>query len=170
MRQASAFCSMEAKGPACHTDADCRDRSSRGTCPQEGRSSWCRPAQSDIDSVLIGYIIYQLGLPPFPYGAGLNLFQNPLLSFMMSDLGAYTVDRRESNLIHKQTLKNFQRLDPQGGHRAPPSSFLVADERGVAPSRAELKLRDFWACRSRSAGRGVDGGPREAQCATSCRW
>ncbi len=63
--------------------------------------------QSNIDSVMIGYIIYQLGLGPFSYGAGLNLFQNPLLSFLMSNLGAYTVDRRKNNAIYKQTLKNY---------------------------------------------------------------
>jgi len=63
--------------------------------------------QSNIDSIMIGYIIYQMGLGPFSYGAGLNLFQNPLLSFMMSNLGAYTVDRRKTNAIYKQTLKNY---------------------------------------------------------------
>jgi glycerol-3-phosphate O-acyltransferase len=63
--------------------------------------------QSNIDSVMIGYIIYQLGLGPFSYGAGLNLFQNPLLSFLMSNLGAYTVDRRKTNAIYKLALKNY---------------------------------------------------------------
>lgn len=63
--------------------------------------------QSNIDSVMIGYIIYQLGLGPFSYGAGLNLFQNPVLSFLMSNLGAYTVDRRKTNAVYKQTLKNY---------------------------------------------------------------
>jgi glycerol-3-phosphate O-acyltransferase len=37
--------------------------------------------QSNIDSVLIGYLIYRIGLPPFAYGAGLNLFLNPILIF-----------------------------------------------------------------------------------------
>jgi glycerol-3-phosphate O-acyltransferase len=63
--------------------------------------------QSNLDSVLIGYVIYLMSLPPFAYGAGLNLFSNPLLSFFMSNLGAYTVDRRKSNVIYKQTLKNY---------------------------------------------------------------
>lgn len=63
--------------------------------------------QSNIDSILIGYIIYLLGLPPFAYGAGLNLYMNPLLTFFMGNLGAYTVDRRKSNAIYKQTLKNY---------------------------------------------------------------
>ncbi len=63
--------------------------------------------QSNIDSVLVGYIIYLMGLPPFAYGAGLNLFSNPLLNFFMGGLGAYTVDRQKGNSIYKQVLKNY---------------------------------------------------------------
>jgi glycerol-3-phosphate O-acyltransferase len=63
--------------------------------------------QSNIDSVLIGYVIYLMGLPPFAYGAGLNLFSNPLLSFFMSNLGAYTVDRQKTSGIYKTLLKNY---------------------------------------------------------------
>jgi glycerol-3-phosphate O-acyltransferase len=63
--------------------------------------------QSNIDSIMVGYIIYLLGLPPFAYGAGLNLFSNPVLSFFMHNLGAYTVDRQKSNPIYKAALKNY---------------------------------------------------------------
>jgi glycerol-3-phosphate O-acyltransferase len=63
--------------------------------------------QSNIDSVLIGYVIYLMSMPPFAYGAGLNLFSNPALSFFLSELGSYTVDRQKSNLIYKHTLKNY---------------------------------------------------------------
>jgi glycerol-3-phosphate O-acyltransferase len=63
--------------------------------------------QSNIDSILIGYIIYLMRLPPFAYGAGLNLFSNPVLSFFMGNLGAYTVDRKKNNPIYKQSLKHF---------------------------------------------------------------
>lgn len=63
--------------------------------------------QSNIDSVLIGYIIHLMGLPPFSYGAGLNLFSNPVLSFFMSSLGAYTVDREKGSNLYKNTLKNY---------------------------------------------------------------
>lgn len=63
--------------------------------------------QSNIDSVLIGYVIYLMRLPPFAYGAGLNLFTNPILNFFMSNLGAYTVDRQKNNEIYKQVLKNY---------------------------------------------------------------
>lgn len=73
--------------------------------------------QSNLDSVLIGYIIYLMSLPPFAYGAGLNLFSNPLLSFFMGRLGAYTVDRKKNNAIYKQTLKNYStRILTEGVH------------------------------------------------------
>lgn len=73
--------------------------------------------QSNIDSVLIGYIIYLMGLPPFAYGAGLNLFTNPVLSFFMSNLGAYTVDRQKSNELYKHVLKNYStRILREGMH------------------------------------------------------
>jgi len=63
--------------------------------------------QSNLDSVLIGYLIYLMQLPPFAYGAGLNLFSNPVLSFFMGNLGAYTVDRQKSNEVYKNVLKNY---------------------------------------------------------------
>lgn len=62
---------------------------------------------SNIDSILIGYVIHLMGLSPFAYGAGLNLFTNPVLAFAMSRLGAYTVDRQKTSLLYKNTLKNY---------------------------------------------------------------
>ena len=62
---------------------------------------------SNIDSLLVGYVIHLMSLPPFAYGAGLNLFSNPLLSFSMSRLGAYTVDRQKSSQLYKSSLKNY---------------------------------------------------------------
>lgn len=73
--------------------------------------------QSNIDSPLVGFVIYLMGLPPFSYGAGLNLFSNPVLSYFMSRLGAYTVDRRKTNAIYKQALKNYStRILKEGIH------------------------------------------------------
>ncbi|MCM0607128.1 MAG: 1-acyl-sn-glycerol-3-phosphate acyltransferase [Xanthomonadaceae bacterium] len=63
--------------------------------------------QSNIDSVLIGYIIHLMQLPPFAYGAGLNLFTNPVISYFMSNLGAYTVDRQKNSPLYKSVLKNY---------------------------------------------------------------
>jgi glycerol-3-phosphate O-acyltransferase len=62
---------------------------------------------SNLDSILIGWAIYELGLPPFCYGAGLNLFTNPVFGYFMNNLGAYKVDRRKRHLLYKQTLKNY---------------------------------------------------------------
>lgn len=62
---------------------------------------------SNLDSPLIGYALAQLALPPVIYGAGLNLFSNPLMAFFMSRLGAYTVDRRKKNLLYKDVLKDY---------------------------------------------------------------
>lgn len=47
----------------------------------------------------------------------LNLFNNPALNFFISNLGSYTVDRQKSNLIYKQTLKNYStRILREGIH------------------------------------------------------
>jgi len=62
---------------------------------------------SNLDSLLIGYSIYRMALPPFVYGAGLNLFTNPLTSFFMHNLGAYTVDRSKTDPLYRETLKEY---------------------------------------------------------------
>jgi glycerol-3-phosphate O-acyltransferase len=62
---------------------------------------------SNLDSPLLGYSLYNAGLPPVAYGAGLNLFSNPVMSFWMSRLGAYTVDRRKQGRLYKETLKDY---------------------------------------------------------------
>lgn len=93
--------------------------------------------QSNIDSILIGYVIYLMGLPPFAYGAGLNLFSNPVLSFFMSNLGAYTVDRQKTNRIYKSILKNYSiRILREGIH----SIFFPAGGR-VRSGAIESKLK-----------------------------
>src|SRR5690606_41359017 len=58
-------------------------------------------------TTLFRSVIYLMGLPPFAYGAGLNLFSNPVLSYFMSSLGSYTVDRQKNNIIYKTVLKNY---------------------------------------------------------------
>ena len=62
---------------------------------------------SNLDSPLIGYVLHLVGLPPFAYGAGLNLFSNPMMAFWMSRLGAYTVDRRKQGRLYKDVLKAY---------------------------------------------------------------
>jgi glycerol-3-phosphate O-acyltransferase len=62
---------------------------------------------SNLDSPLIGLALYQAGLPPFVYGAGLNLFSNPVMGFFMRRLGAYTVDRTKRAQLYKEVLKQY---------------------------------------------------------------
>ncbi len=64
---------------------------------------------SNMDSIMVGWILNELGLPAFLYGAGLNLFSIKLLSYFMSNLGAYKVDRRKKNGIYLETLKTYSR-------------------------------------------------------------
>jgi len=70
---------------------------------------------SNIDSMLIGWIIHTLGLPPFIYGAGLNLFNIKLFAYFMNSLGAYKVDRRKKNIPYLETLKMYSNLAIQKG-------------------------------------------------------
>jgi glycerol-3-phosphate O-acyltransferase len=62
---------------------------------------------SNFDSVAFGYGIERENLPPATYGAGKNLFTNPLLSFFMHNLGAYRVDRRIRHTLYKNVLKAY---------------------------------------------------------------
>lgn len=62
---------------------------------------------SNLDSILLGFGIMRLGLPPFLYGAGLNLFEHKLLGVFMHNLGAYKVDRRKKAWVYKDVLKTY---------------------------------------------------------------
>jgi len=70
---------------------------------------------SNLDSIVIGLGLYLKRLPPFTYGAGLNLFSNPVISFFMNNLGAYKVDRRKKNGIYKNALKHYATLSMEMG-------------------------------------------------------
>lgn len=62
---------------------------------------------SNLDSPILGTALFSAGLPPFLYGAGLNLFDNRLVGFFMGRLGAYTVDRRKKHALYKDVLKDY---------------------------------------------------------------
>jgi glycerol-3-phosphate O-acyltransferase len=62
---------------------------------------------SNLDSVVFGFALERAGLPPATYGAGKNLFTNPVLSFFMHNLGAYRVDRRLKHALYKDVLKAY---------------------------------------------------------------
>ncbi|WP_339868558.1 1-acyl-sn-glycerol-3-phosphate acyltransferase [uncultured Algoriphagus sp.] len=70
---------------------------------------------SNLDSILIGWVISVLGLPPFIYGAGLNLFNISIFAYFMNSLGAYKVDRRKKNLMYLETLKTYSKEAIQFG-------------------------------------------------------
>ena len=70
---------------------------------------------SNIDSILVGWVISTLGLPAFIYGAGLNLFNIKIFAYFMNSLGAYKVDRRKKNLLYLETLKAYSSLAIQKG-------------------------------------------------------
>lgn len=75
---------------------------------EEGHTLVVAPTHvSNLDSPLLGLALFQAGLPPCAYGAGLNLFSNPVMSFFMRRLGTYTVDRRKRNRLYKDTLKDY---------------------------------------------------------------
>ncbi|HRG96534.1 MAG TPA: 1-acyl-sn-glycerol-3-phosphate acyltransferase [Polyangiaceae bacterium] len=62
---------------------------------------------SNLDSVVFGFALERAGLPPATYGAGKNLFTNPVLSYFMHNLGAYRVDRRLRHALYKDVLKAY---------------------------------------------------------------
>lgn len=71
---------------------------------------------SNLDSIMIGYALDAVvGVPSFTYGAGLNLFNNKIVAYFMSRLGAYKVDRRKKNKIYLETLKGMSNLAIQRG-------------------------------------------------------
>lgn len=70
---------------------------------------------SNLDSILIGWALNYIGLPAFLYGAGLNLFNNPIMGYYMNRLGAYKIDRRKKNSFYLETLKTYSKLTIQSG-------------------------------------------------------
>jgi len=70
---------------------------------------------SNLDSILIGWVINVLGLPAFIYGAGLNLFNIRIIAYFLNSLGAYKVDRRKKNMFYLETLKAYSSLAIQRG-------------------------------------------------------
>lgn len=70
---------------------------------------------SNMDSIMVGWLLNELGLPAFTYGAGLNLFSIGILSFFMSRLGAYKLDRRKKNTVYLETLKTYSTVALQRG-------------------------------------------------------
>ncbi|MEP2025151.1 MAG: 1-acyl-sn-glycerol-3-phosphate acyltransferase [Reichenbachiella sp.] len=65
---------------------------------------------SHLDSSLFVWALHRIGLPPFLYGAGLNLFNNKIFTYFKDTVGIYKVDRRKKNRIYLECLKSFSSL------------------------------------------------------------
>jgi glycerol-3-phosphate O-acyltransferase len=95
---------------------------------------------SNLDSVALGYVLMRELLPPVVYGAGKNLFSNPLISFFMHNLGAYRVDRRIQAQLYKEVLKTYSCLMIERGYH---SLFFPGGTRsrsGLVERRLKLGL------------------------------
>ena len=73
---------------------------------------------SNLDSVVLAQAMDISGLPPPIYGAGKNLFTNPIVSFFMHNLGAYRVDRRIRVHLYKSVLKLYSQVMIERGYHS----------------------------------------------------
>ena len=108
---------------------------------------------SNLDSVVFGFALERAGLPPATYGAGKNLFTNPVLSFFMHNLGAYRVDRRLKHALYKDVLKAYSSVLIEHGYH---SLFFPGGTRsrsGGVERRLKLGL----------AGTGIDAFARSSE-------
>ena len=69
-------------------------------------------------SIVLGYALMREGLPPVSYGAGKNLFTNPIISFFMHNLGAYRLDRRIKAGLYKDALKSYSTVLLERGYHS----------------------------------------------------
>ena len=73
---------------------------------------------SNMDSIVLGWALTEAGLPPVTYGAGKNLFSNPVIAFFMRNLGAYRVDRRLKYTLYKEVLKTYSQVLLERGYHS----------------------------------------------------
>jgi glycerol-3-phosphate O-acyltransferase len=95
---------------------------------------------SNLDSIALGYALMREQLPPVVYGAGKNLFTNPIISFFMHNLGAYRVDRRIRAALYKDVLKTYSCVMIERGYH---SLFFPGGTRsrsGLVERRLKLGL------------------------------
>jgi glycerol-3-phosphate O-acyltransferase len=95
---------------------------------------------SNLDSIVLAQALQISGLPPVIYGAGKNLFTNPIISFFMHNLGAYRVDRRIRVSLYKDVLKLYSQVMIERGYH---SLFFPGGTRsrsGMIEGRLKLGL------------------------------
>src|SRR5690606_34174424 len=73
---------------------------------------------SNLDSIVLGRALQVSRLSPVVYGAGKNLFTNPIISFFMHNLGAYRVDRRIHARLYKDVLKTYSQVMIERGYHS----------------------------------------------------
>ena len=76
----------------------------------EGSLVFVPTHSSNLDSIVLSQALEMSGLPPVVYGAGKNLFTNPIISFFMHNLGAYRIDRRIRVSLYKDVLKLYSQV------------------------------------------------------------
>lgn len=112
---------------------------------------------SNMDSLVLGFAIERQGLAPAVYGAGKNLFTNPLISFFMHNLGAYRVDRRVRAALYKDVLKAYSSVMVERGYH---SLFFPGGTRsrsGMIEHKLKLGLAgSALEARARNLSRGID--------------
>src|SRR5690606_36429483 len=99
------------------------------------------PTHSSIlDSLAIRESLARKDLPPVVYGAGKNLFTNPISSFFMHNLGAYRIDRRIKSQIYTDVLTTYSAVMIERGYH---SLFFPGGTRsrsGMIEGRLKLGL------------------------------
>lgn len=73
---------------------------------------------SNLDSLALAQALEMCDLPPVIYGAGKNLFTNPIISFFMHNLGAYRIDRRIKSALYKEVLKAYSCVMIERGYHS----------------------------------------------------
>ncbi|MCA9531641.1 MAG: 1-acyl-sn-glycerol-3-phosphate acyltransferase [Myxococcales bacterium] len=73
---------------------------------------------SNLDSIVLAHALDRSDLAPVVYGAGKNLFTNPIISFFMHNLGAYRVDRRVRVGLYKAVLKAYSSVLIERGYHS----------------------------------------------------
>lgn len=84
----------------------------------EGSLVFVPTHSSNLDSMVLAQALEISGLPPVIYGAGKNLFTNPIISFFMHNLGAYRVDRRIRVGLYKEVLKLYSQVMIERGYHS----------------------------------------------------
>jgi glycerol-3-phosphate O-acyltransferase len=84
----------------------------------EGTLVFVPTHSSNLDSIVLAQGLEISGLPPVVYGAGKNLFTNPIISFFMHNLGAYRVDRRIRVSLYKEILKEYSQVMIERGYHS----------------------------------------------------